>query len=304
MQKTNLKSEFLVDTNRQTTLLQQEILNSKDPIYLIKDPSGKGYKSAVFIDVANKKVIKRIDISINNPYTSLNYKKATEYNYQGNPVYIVDNKPLKIVMPKLDLKHYMDSIGEWKITSLSTFQNIISFNNYAIEIFEQRAFSDNYNVACMSTINIYDIVGSLIAHISDIETNVLDIEITENGKYLSLNYGIDNEDYGHILKTGVFVYNTTNNRIIFDDYNGAPGMLCKHNLVIIGKILNHSSVGQEIYQLIEVHDFEKNLTYSRGFTRSELEKIIDISNEGYILKNPDGTVTTLYFEKQFKVEKF
>ena len=38
MQKTNLKSEFLVDTNRQTTLLQQEILNSKDPIYLIKDP--------------------------------------------------------------------------------------------------------------------------------------------------------------------------------------------------------------------------------------------------------------------------
>lgn len=118
-----------------TFLCYGDTIDFNKPIYLIKDSSGRGNKIALFIDAAKKKVIKRMDISDNNPYINLNYTKSFKTNYQGNPIYIVDSISIKGIFPEINLKHYKDTSGNYIITSLSSFHNVIISNKYAIEIF-------------------------------------------------------------------------------------------------------------------------------------------------------------------------
>lgn len=120
---------------------------------------------------------------------------------------------------------------------------------------------------------------------------------------MALKFGVDDEDLAMIIRQGVFIYNTIDNRILYDEDNDVSGFFIKENLIIVGKYPNQNDKIQLKDRIYEIYDFENKKMYSREFSRFERENIVEINNMGFILKNQDGSITYLYFDKHFNMKE-
>jgi hypothetical protein len=273
-------------------------------IEVIKEKVGgsRPTKRVEFID-ENNSVIKSIDLVEENPFNKLNYeidiKDKAGHNYYKSI-------PFDEFFPD---KAFFNSekIKGIKAVYAYPIVDVDNTNNNFIIIFYRLAtrFGDLYTGSKV-TIRIYNMQGENIKEYNN-RTDMGNVRLTENGKYLAYFAGDDMGDQGSGKEElNVKIINIENDKIILERYPISgfvlQGVYPLNDLFIIA-MENYRS----LIKRYEVINFEKRVIYSREFTRSEIEKLQNQTNEGFIFGIDiygDSNTKTLRYENDFEEEDF
>jgi hypothetical protein len=206
------------------------------------------------------------DVYENNPFNNLNcgkiYKKTKNY---GNCYGSIKGKQIKDFVknflalpynPKIKETDPVDSIANDGYVGYSYNQKW-HYISYTTQIYSNFQWS-----ASNSIIIFLDSLGTKITEINISGLNIITDQITEDGKYFILNYGIDSENE-NILKMGYKIYNVETRKILVDDnVEQDSRAYILNNLIIVNKEYFTGNI--EFTDLL-IFDLYRGVKYSGTF---------------------------------------
>ena len=160
---------------------------------------------------------------------------------------------------------------------------------------------DSYEApGAIGSIIVLDKMGRMISKINNINTGVYDPAISDNGKYLTVNYGFSIEG-DEFMPSGFRVYEVSTGKIIVDRKpEGSLGI----PFVVGDLIINGTSYFDDETRISRyyVFDTEKKTLFSRSYDSGRLQFIKEITKDGIIFKEPGSSQTIDYFESNFQKE--
>lgn len=164
--------------------------------------------------------IDTFDLIKENPYNVLSYSK-TSTNNLGNYVYKLTKADVEALLTRENTDAYLKSrqhpdlfktayIGTSYYSLFYKSKSYISIG-YAFYVTD----SSGRYICALSTILVYNNKGVIVYKNDKINVNLDQTIITDNGKYVAFNYGLQ-DDYGTFINDGFRVYCVTDNHLIFE----------------------------------------------------------------------------------------
>ena len=160
-------------------------------VYKADNTVGK-WEEIVFYDIATGRQTKTFDISQNNPYGNLPFP------------FVVKNKEKVYDLSKLPKESYnlflsdkyvsnedikSDSVLVDKILNWAELSYENATENFIVVSYNLAAYKNNFPVSFKSSLNILDNKGNSVKSLKNLNTETRFPVITQNGKFLLLNYG-------------------------------------------------------------------------------------------------------------------
>ncbi|MBE0661461.1 MAG: hypothetical protein IH597_03250 [Bacteroidales bacterium] len=259
-----------------------------------------------FVDTVKNEVVRSFTLVEYSPYWNLPYQevkpeglgKRKVFNLQS--VEFPEKEALGLFSYDLSPDCFLKSGRTYSTLELS--QN----NQYIIVIHYLNLFSDNRRLGHAAILNIYNAKGELIRTIKSSDTEILQPCITNNGKYFGYVYGTGlNEDETEMSKTGYRIINVQNDEIVIDREVQGQGMM---EIAAVNNKFITSYLTLEDYQkrtFIVVMP-ENRIQFSKTFSRNELDKFKEVTDEGLLIGNDSRNDTNTYllrFDPDFDREE-
>jgi hypothetical protein len=259
----------------------------------------------VFVSTKNKTITRVTDIKEECPFNKVGTLENDQPSYQ---IRRLDNKRLSELFPSMNLQHYVhkDELEKMYDTIKVTQMRVDytagrSPNKQFIAVGYIQTIED---LVTRSTIVVYDSTGNEIARFKNIDSGVSNICVTNNGKYLSISIGWDNEEgKGGLVKYGVQIYSILQNKLLYDiEDEKYEGSSISNNFIVAGSHKYTNKKKEEVY-LIAIFDVEKKKIYTTELKVDDVSKIMD---EGILMQpyNKDASAAyMLLYNRDFKVEE-
>lgn len=246
--------------------------------------------------------IDTFDIIKENPYNVLSYSKVSTNNL-GNYVYKLTKTDVESLLTKENTDAYSKSkqhpelsktayIGTSSFSVFKKAKNFVSigYTFYAVD-------SSGIYLCALSNIFVLDANGRITYKNNHINVNVDQTVITENGKYVAFNYGVqdDNETF---INDGFRIYRVADNHLILEkQIRNIEYPSVRKNVIIFGS----SCPSEDSKIAFYVFDTDTGMFYSRFFTKDELSELKETTDKGFKFSKK-GVLRIDYFENDFKKE--
>jgi hypothetical protein len=154
--------------------------------------------------------------------------------------------------------------------------------------------NSSYLVAVKGVLCAFDSLGNCIYDNNCLDVNIYKAKITEDGRFISLNYGVEDE-YGIIIKKGYRIINISTKEIVLErNFDLLAGPVVVNNLIINAHdILDTTCAGATF----EVFDGSRNTLYINMYSFKELKNFKGITTKGFEFLNNNETIVDLFTDK-------
>lgn len=257
----------------------------------------------IFKDSISEKIIKTIEISRINPFNKFHYKIVGK-NQDENFIYKISGKDVKKLFPESSRSNYSDErrnviLNQPFYYGSSNYAVDKESRNYSVVYFTFFVEDDlDYPLGVLGSIIVFNDSGIQIYKNTFQNLNVKGIALTENAKYLSFIYGVEDEK-GILLPSGYQIINLKTKSVIFEKHHPNIGHpIVNHNLLING----FQAYNENIELIYEVFDSDKGVVYTKGYSNDNLRDLEKILDNGILFSDKKGNNWIDYFEQNFTKE--
>lgn len=266
------------------------------PISFVRGDSNDSY--IVFSNPQTKSILKKYDIRANNPFKSIG-KKTDDPYYD---IYELENKRFSDIFPNFNFEPYYHKerlSDTMKVDQVSVRYNSGFSNNgrYAAASYSLKTVLDVGRTLFI----VFDSTGVEISRFNlDVIPNVIDL--TDNGKYLSLFYDGWSMYFHESIKTsGVMIVSIDDSKVIVKkEIQNLSGIGKNEYLIFAGTKGYYNNNGAFVKKRW-YFDLARRKVYSRELDMDCLGKSI-LVEDGIIMNCLDGTSYKLTFLEDFTVE--
>ncbi len=282
-----------------TGVTQKAIIESdKNEVFYKHNENGNYIEGIEFKNLGRNTNSVVLNIFSDNPYNKLDFPILELDNY-GGKIYDLSNANFDRIrtefsFPNYTLNHKINSAQSSayiysKGKKFTTISYTLSFYNQSGHILGIETF-----------IKIFNSKGEIVGKIHDKETGAYITIITEDGNFVLYQYGGEYGCHNEYLEAGFKIYDTNSGKEIYkistdDKTFGNP--YTKDGVIILVERAENGAYRHHIY------DFNKMIKYEKDFYRGHRPKSKDITRNSLKYKNKGNEMITLFYEKDFKIEK-
>jgi hypothetical protein len=149
-------------------------------------------------------------------------------------------------------------------------------------------------VAVKGAVFAFDSLRSCIYNNNSLDININNAVITEDGKFMALNYGVEDE-FGTLIKNGYRIININTREIVIErNYDDLSGSVVRNNLIIHAHDIHHTTSDSTTF---EVFDGSRNTLYINTYSFKELKNLKGITTIGFEFLNDNKTIVGLFTSK-------
>lgn len=265
------------------------------------------YFAVDIIDSASKEVIRRFNLSEENPYNQLGFTlHPDKINEENNKTYVITSTPVyKIELPndKLALRQNFDAFLSKDELICESYYQVTFLEKKFVVKYDFFVTSEETVIGRSSTVLIINNQGNIENKLNGFDTDVREWAITQNGNYFSYAFGgIYDEWSGSFVQPGYGVIDLTCGETIVKEfidqkYNDVRTG-SKENLIIITAFISWDC----LYVFL---DIDSNKRYSRVFSGNEIGLWKEVTTKGVVLykdNRKSNSSVLLSFENDFIME--
>jgi hypothetical protein len=241
-------------------------------------------------------------VNQNNPFNNLPFSILSK-NEEQNYIYSFSLEEFDKLIPVSQRSRINEEWNQWYTDTTRFNGTSISYvyndsKRYAIVGYSFYVFAGLIGsspwIAVKGAVLVFDNLGNCIYKNNSLDTDINNAVITEDGKFISLNYGAVDES-GILIKDGYRIINISKREIVFErNYDDLAGSVVRNNLIINAHDIHQAACDSTTF---EVFDGSRNNLYINTYSFKELKNFKGITTKGFEFLNNNETIVDLFTDK-------